>query len=688
MMTPLQLQEDIKTRKANTKVSRKNKEDKAAFDMAEERRDFLKEHRRNSGIEEIWKAADKAYIPHTVQASASRKVLVSDDELGWRSAPVNLAVEDNWQEDSVSPNPYIKIQTALGIIVDQNPSAVLNAGAKKYEKTTILMKNLYENSWDIAHSKSALLKPLVFNSAKYGTGVGRTYPLNITRQVSDLKKFDSKNPSKNIYEDSEHRYYDDIFRESMSPWQAWFDDASVVGNPFSCNDVVYFKDYDWLSFSRNFGHLKNFNFVKPQERVLDKDGKLVDFDRGNAEAHQAKIQERVWFWENLEMDLLFIWTDGGIVLVNEVLPQKPKNKRLSVWSVPWTLRDDKSINGIGVYEAMRNDHKIHNKIRNMTIDQLVLSIYREWFYSGTDTLEGDGVMKTSPGKGRQVTDPKNVVWNEVPGPGQEAWTGLEHFDKRIDDATGISKSLQGEITGSTAFEISQARESALKRMKTPLENITDGLEKDAYISVGIIEDLYSLPRIRLLADDKIIDALALDDYVKISDTGDEVPLEAGVDYEQVNKEVPLNLEKKEDGSYANSDQINHLELRPEELEWEGVIHINGQSIVANSELLDRMTTVEMANLIVPLLSMPPDIAMKPAKELIKAYDKDYEDWLPETWLNPLQPQAPSMFMPQEQAQQMMEETPQKTGLETVTGAEAGGGQQRQLSSAIKNLSGG
>ena len=689
MMTPLQLKEDIATRKANTKVYRKNKEDKAAFEMAEERRDFLKAHRRNSGIEEIWKAADKAYVPHTVSATPSRKVLVSDDELGWRSAPINLASEDNWQEDSVSPNPYIKIQTAIGIIVDQNPSAVMNAGAKKYEANTILMKNLYEASWDIAHSKSALLKPLVFNCAKYGTGVGRTYPLNITRQVSNLKKFDAKNPSKNIYEDSDYRYYDDIFRESLSPWNVWFDDASVVGNPFTCNDAIYFKDYDWLCFSRNFGHLKNFEFIKPQERVLDKEGKLISFEKGNAEDTQAKIQERVWFWENIEMDLLFIWTDSGIVLVNEVMPQKPKNKRLSVWSVQWTLRDDKSINGIGVYEAMRNDHKIHNKIRNMTVDQLVMSIYREWFYSGTDSLEADGVMKTSPGRGRQVTDPKNIVWNEIPGPGQEAWLGLDHFDKRIDDATGISKSLQGEVTGSTAFEISQARESALKRMKTPLENITDGLEKDAYISCGIIEDLYSLPRIKLLTDDSLIDALDVEDYVKIGDNGEEMPLEMGVDYEEVPKEVPLNLEKKEDGSYASSDQINHIELKPEELQWEGVIHIKGQSIVANSELLDRMTTVEMANLIVPLFGMPMEIAMKPAKEIIKAYDMDPQDWLPEMWLNPLPPQENPMFVPAAQGaideQGNPVEEPVSTGLETVTGAKPKG--QEQMSAARESLMG-
>src|SRR5690606_10766753 len=111
-------------------------------------------------------------------------------------------------------------------------------------------------------------KPLVFNTAKYGMGVGRTYPLNITRDVRDLIKYDPMNPKKNRYDEVAQNYYNDIFRESLSPWDVWFDDASVIGNPFSTNDVVYFKDYEWSKFSRTFQHLKNFKYVVPTERTV------------------------------------------------------------------------------------------------------------------------------------------------------------------------------------------------------------------------------------------------------------------------------------------------------------------------------------------------------------------------------------------------------------------------------------
>lgn len=636
MATALSIKKEIEDQIKNIGTYRKSKEDKAAYDMAVERLDFLKENRKSSGIEEIWKAADKAYIPHKINKHKGRKVLVSDDELGWRSAPVNLNSEDEWQEDSVPANPYIKIQTALGIIVDRNPKAIFEPGKKEFEKNTTLMRNLYERSWDIAMSKDAVLKPFVFNCAKYGIGIGRTFPLEVSRDIRDLKTYNPEDPKKNVYEEKTFTYFDDVFRESLSPWQVYLDDATIIGNPFSSNDVIFYKDYTWLKLKSQFGHLKNFKFVKPEKKILTDDNEMKTFEAGNDEGKTAKYQERLWFWENLEMDLFMVWTESGVVLVNEPMPQSPKNKRLSVWSAPWTMRDDKIPNGIGVYEAMRNDHQLYTKVRNMTMDQLVASIYREFFYSGTDTLEGDGQMKMRPGKGRQVSDAKNIKWNEIPAPGIEAWDAQDRIMARIDDVTGISKSLQGEITGSTAFEISQARESALKRMKTPLENITHALEIDGYISCGIIEDLYSVPKIKLLSTGSYIQPFELDQY----ETSDGERLVEGEHYALEFKEVPLNLKRTETGDLEKTESKNFFKLKEDDFPWEGVIKIKGQSIIADSELLERTTTVEMANLVVPLFQMPREISEKPAREIIKAYNKDPEDWVPEVWMTPAAEQVP------------------------------------------------
>ena len=100
----------------------------------------------------------------------------------------------------------------------------------------------------------------------------------------------------------------------------------------------------------------------------------------------------------------------------------------------------------------------------MTIDQLTLSIYKMFFYQGTQSITETGDIKITPGAGKQVLDPKNINWLEIPGPGSEAWKGLEIFKKDMDEASGITDPLLGIITGKTAFEIAQAKESALKAL--------------------------------------------------------------------------------------------------------------------------------------------------------------------------------------------------------------------------------
>lgn len=690
MSTSTKLKKELKEHIDSVKTFRGTQQERDSKEFFEERRGQLKTYRKGKkGIESIWKAADDAYTPHTLKTSKGKKVLASDDELGLRSAQVILGKDEDWKEDSVAPNPYIKIQTAFGIIVDRNPTAIMNAGASKYQNNAPLMENLYTRSWEIAKSRSTLLKPLIFNATKYGLGVGRTYPLQIRRSVRELTDFVPEDPKKNKYKEIEHTYFDDAFRESLSPWQVWFDDASVVGNPFSINDVVYYKDYDWDKFKEQFGHLKNFTNVLPDKRVLSSDKELESFDEELHKGKVAKLQTRVWFYENLKRDMFYIQTDDGVVLLDEPMPQSAKNKKLSVWPVTWTLRNDKDLEGIGIYEAMRNDHKIFNKIKIMSVDQLVLSIYKEFFYAGTEKLDGDGMMKTKPGVGRQVVDPQNIKWNVVPGPGKEVVDWMKYEEEKMEEATGVTKQLEGTVTGKTAFETSQARESALKRMKTPLENITDGLEHDAYISIGIFEDLYSVPKIKLIAEDRFIEPVELEQLRE-----EEIEVGEEFDESQIKeefREFPLHLERKgEKGELEQTEDENFFTLKEEDFPWEGVIKIEGQSIIANSELLERTTTTEMTNMLVPLFQMPREIAEKPSKELVKAYNKDPADWLPDAWLQPVQPEKEggNLFVDSEQAEEGVEQAPEGVpNIETVVPKDevsgAGGGES--IKKALSNL---
>jgi hypothetical protein len=73
---------------------------------------------------------------------------------------------------------------------------------------------------------------------------------------------------------------------------------------------------------------------------------------------------------------------------------------------------------------------------------------------------------------------------EVPGPGKDAFEGLKMIAGGIDDDSGITPTMQGDITGKTLGEILNAKEAALKRLNVPLGNIMYALETEAYISIS------------------------------------------------------------------------------------------------------------------------------------------------------------------------------------------------------------
>ena len=87
------------------------------FDLQEAR----KQSHYGTNLESLWAEADRQYVPHRLGSKGKRKVEM-DEDTGWRGALVSLGTSD-WQSDIAHTNPYTKIQTALSILVDRNPSA-------------------------------------------------------------------------------------------------------------------------------------------------------------------------------------------------------------------------------------------------------------------------------------------------------------------------------------------------------------------------------------------------------------------------------------------------------------------------------------------------------------------------------------------------------------------------------------
>ena len=625
------------------------------FKFVQTRIEQLKESRKqqyDTNIETIWADADKDYVPHKLRGRG-KKTLVTDETKGWRGQMVNLG-ESNWQSDISQPNPFIKIQIALSILIDQNPEGVFSAASKKFVATTELMRQLYKRSWETAKSKQQL-KLFTFNLAKYGWAAARTYPLRITRKVKNLVKFDQENPDNSTYENKEVVEFNDIFRENLNPWNVWIDDLAQPDNQFSLRDWSWRKVYALDAFKEEFGNWKLADKVQSGGNTQEKLDTKGDASKQFKEPNLVEV----YFYENRLKDLFVVIANGVPVVISPLPISDSKGlKKLSLWQTYWNLRSATCPLGIGIYEAMRYDQNLIDRIRNMTIDQLTLSIYKMFFYQGTQSLTETGDIKITPGAGKQVLDPKNINWLEIPGPGREAWEGLQVFKQDMDEASGITDPLLGTVTGKTAFEIAQAKEAALKRLKNPLENITDALNTDAYITVSLAQLIYSVPETYEIADPALIEAYLQEIqsdpqlYERVPGEADEFgqPTTQDKFTAKVFPEFPLNLEDDKDGNLIETKDTRFFRIKPDSLAWEGIINIKSQSVLMPSKQLDKTLDMEMYNMLIPLLVQPPELYAKIAKSIVKLYDKDPKDVLPEVWVNPPPPQPEPLFIPTQDAE--------------------------------------
>lgn len=626
--------QDIKTKDDSFNPGSLKPDELKDFQFVQKRIKQLQETRLNhygKNLDQIWADADRDYIPHRMY-NTGKKVIATDEDKGWRGAMVQLGSND-WQSDLSQSNVFIKVQTALSILVDQNPSGVFTPTTKKYQPTSELIKQLYDRSWDYAKSKSQL-KLFIYNLAKYGWAAARTYPLRITRKVKVITEYNEEKPEDSVYETKEVTVYNDLTRENLDVRNTWIDDKAKPNNPYSLKDWAWRKVYDLDVFMEEFGNWKNSKYVKPGG-ITDEVINVTDLNNPNPTKNTDNKVE-VLFYENVLKDLFCVIANGVPVILDPLpISDSQGNKKLSLWQTFWNLRHSESPYGIGIYEAIRYDQAMIDRFRNMTIDQITLSIYKMFFYQGTQALTETGNITIQPGVGKQVLDPKNVNFLEVPGPGKDAYDGIEMFNKDIDKSSGITDPLSGEITGKTAFELAQAKESALKRMKDPLDNILEALDNEGYITVSLIQLIYSIPETYKITDEQLIN-----DYLQEVQSDPDLfeRDDQGAFTAKVYPEFPLNLGKDEKGNLIETKDTRFFRIKPDYLQWEGIINIKSQSLLVPSKQIEKALYLEMSNALMPMLGSPDPAAAdkygKLAKQLVKEYDKDPKDYLPDSWINP------------------------------------------------------
>lgn len=625
--------------------------EKDVLDLVSKRVEGLKELRKEKlpnnsrSIEEIWKEADYEYQPHELEV-ATRSRFESDDELGLRSRLVKVGQQDNWQSNAASNDFYVKVNTALSILIDQNPEAWFMASSKKYEKATQVAYANWKQSWEVSGAKQQI-KHFVFNQIKYGTGYLRTYPRLLKQNKRVLKEYYSDQPDKNRYEEKTIIKYNDLARESLNPWSVWLGKSTKPGDYFTLEESYFEKTYSWDSFQNEFKDYKNSKFVQKGLFSIPENVEQNDY-------FASKNDVTVGFYENSVLDIYSIYIpEVKINLYHSPLPND--DGMMSITFAPWSLRDDRIHFGIGLFEIIRNDVVLHDKVKNMTVDQIMLMIYKMFFYKGTDVLGDNEQLVLSPGIGKQVSDPNAIKFLEVPGPGREAWEGLQFLKDQIDTASGVTPQLSAKFSSKTLGQDIQAKEAALERMKTPLDYILDALQQEAYLSLSWQNQILSTPEVIQYQDPEDLKfalnemGLAsedIDKYVQEASNPSpqsellfqSAPDEQGMqsNYANVYPERALSLDKDNNGELIESEDKRFfrmgIDLKPSALKWRGMIRVKPQSILAPSKELTKRMKLDLFNLVFPATQtmlgnpMTIDLLFPQLKQIIKVYEENPKDW--------------------------------------------------------------
>lgn len=632
------------------------------------------DYRKSLNVQSKWQQADEEYIPHELDFGATRKRFETDQDTGLRSRMVPVGdTTQQWRQQSSAPTLLAKIQTAVSIIIDNEPEADLVALEKKYSATTDLAYALWKRNWSITAAKEKL-KLTIFNLIKYGWASQRTYPRLVEYDKRIKDEVDPENPENDKYIEKKITWFNDVDREPLDPYRCWIDELTKPYDPLSCNENYFEVDYSYDQFKVEFGKYPNSEFVPEDSAYLRIEQQAINTFRQTVTRmqqmpDQTKIRKdivTVGFFESRTKDLYAIYIPRhGIVLYSSPLPND--DGYLSVSHTLWLLRTSKLPYGISLWEIIRQNKALYDKMKNMTMDQLVLSIMKFGFFSGTSTSLGDGKIDIIPGQARQLTTSSGsakdaINWMEIPGPGEEAWKGLEAVADMMDDDSGISPTLEGDITGKTLGEILHAKEASLKRLKVPVENIAWLIDQDAYLTLSWMSQLYAIPTIKQFADEAELMAYEREEQTQHSElfgqqqddgtiTG---PYQAhflpqlGLHLEDSEGKLVEGKESKfyQVGSKMGPDgKLAPGYILPSQLKWKGVFKTIPRSIVDSSETLVKAAKTDIFNLLVPLLQFPPELAAKPAQQILKINEEDPEDWLPDSWLAFLEQGTPSGMMP-------------------------------------------
>lgn len=555
-----------------------------------------------------------------------------------KEADIPASELDPDQKPVAINNAYGKVQSALAMLIDRNPRYVLSEKNPKYTANRALIRTLAEASFRNTNSLGQF-KLSIFNAVRRGWFIGRTFHRKLVIDGKYPDGFNNRGQAR--YTMKKVTKVDDVAYMNFSNYNAWVDEQSKPEDFFSTRDWMW-REVWHIDEARQTFPVKDFANMKHVAPGGDT-GVNPSENTGEFSTTQSDKENMVelYFYENQYEDQ-FIVEINGVMVVWEPLPQH--NKRLSCVYAPWHFRGDDTIYGIGIIEEMENDEKLVDRILNMTMRQLLLTIAPGGFYSGSEDFEEEN-MKLKPGVLRRAMNPKDITWLQIPEGNQKGLQTVGWIEGKQDDKTGITRTLEGSLeptSDTSAFEVGITREAGLKRLRLPLKNLQYALDWEFQNRIALIQQVYSDFQVRQLATDEEIfeylDSIQQDPdlfFIETDEFGEETF------FTKEFREGQFNLEQDSEGKFIETERENFFQIKPEMLAYEGDVTTDVNSLLIQSDELEKTDTLRLSNLIVPLLAQPKELVAKPVQQLLVAFNKDPRKWLPQEWIDFLDGKEPA-----------------------------------------------
>lgn len=544
-------------------------------------------------------------------------------------------------------NAFGKVQSALGILIDRNPEVTMEEDKSEFSANREIIKGLAQASFKNTNSLGQL-KLSIFNCAKRGWFVGRTYYREIKHEAQFLDRIDTdpEGKEKPVWVTKEVTKVDDVAYVNLNNHNVWLDEQTVPEDFYSTRDWMWREVMHIEDLRRMFpkADYPNIEFVQEGGNISETIDGSSDLTSSNQSSNSAKETKQgmveVFFYEN-QYDDWYIVEANGVMVCYQPLPQN--HKRISCIYGYWNLRSAETIYGIGVVEAMEHNEELIDRIVNLTMRQLLLTIAPPGFYNGQEDPEDEN-MKYQPGTLSRVLDPDSIKFLEIPEGNQRGLQTTEWIEGKTDQKTGITRTLEGDDNAAkaTAFETGVNREAGLKRLRLPMKSLQYALEWEFQNRISLIQQTYTDFQVRHIVEREDIfnylDEIAEDPelfYIENEGVAGEEKF-----YAKEYKEMQLNLEQDDEGNYIETDEKKFFRIKPSMLPFEGKVLVDASTILVQSEELEKADTLRMANIVIPLITEgEPAKIGRAVRQLLIAYNKDPRKWLPDDWISAMKQQT-------------------------------------------------